>query len=129
MTRGDSRRGRKARQFGRWAEILCVISLTLRLYRVLARGHITGRGTGRGEIDIVAKRGALIAFIEVKARPTLDQAAEALSTAQRRRLTRAALAFMAPRPELAGAAMRFDAMLVTPWRWPVHLIDAWRGDG
>ncbi len=113
---------------GRWAEAACAWSLRLKGYAILARRHVTGRGTGAGEIDIVARRGHVIAFVEVKARPTLRQAAEAVTARQRWRLTRAAGAFLARRPDLAGCQARFDAMLVAPWHWPCHLIDAWRDE-
>lgn len=119
---------RAARRRGRWAELLCVWSLRLKGYSILARGHVTGRGTGAGEIDIVARRGGTLAFIEVKARPTRAEAAVAVSARQRRRLIRAAAGFVARRPDLAGCLMRFDAMLVVPWRLPCHLIGAWRDD-
>jgi putative endonuclease len=95
-------------------------------YAILARGHVTGRGTGAGEIDIVARRGRVVAFVEVKARPDTDRAAIAIAPWQRRRLVRGAAAFLARHPELGDCRVRFDAMLVVPWRLPCHLIDAWR---
>jgi putative endonuclease len=119
-------RGSQARRRGRWAEALCVLSLSLRGWRIIGRGVMTGRGTGAGEIDIVARKGRVLAFIEVKARPSRDEAAAAISPAQRRRLVRAAEAFLARRPHLAGLDVRFDAMLVAPGRWPHHIGDAWR---
>jgi len=116
----------KARRLGRWAEWACVASLMLRGWRILERGFVTGRGSGAGEIDIVARRGDLVAFIEVKARPTLAEATQAISAFQRGRLSRAAAAYVARRPNLAHCDLRFDAMLVAPWRPPRHLSDAWR---
>ncbi len=115
-----------ARRRGKAAETLAVLWLRLRLYRILARGSVTGRGSGAGEVDIIAKRGAVVAFVEVKARPSLAEAADCLSPAQRRRIERAAAAFLARRPELAGCGVRFDAMLVAPGRLPRHILDAWR---
>lgn len=117
--------GRIARKRGRWAERLCVLALFLRGWRVVGRGVMAGRGTGAGEIDVVARRGRVLAFIEIKARPSVEDAAAAISAAQRRRLVRGAEAFLARRPDLAGLQPRFDAMLVAPGRWPRHLIDAW----
>jgi putative endonuclease len=70
----------------------------------------------------------VLAAIEVKARPSLAVASEAISARQRRRVARALEHFLAQRPELAGLAPRFDVMLVTPGRLPRHLADAWRGD-
>lgn len=104
------------------AETLCAWHLRLRGYRVLARRF----RSHAGEIDLIAKRGNVLAFIEVKARPTRAQAAEAVTPRQRARVERAALAFVQAHPRLANLAMRFDAMLVAPRRLPRHIVDAWR---
>jgi putative endonuclease len=117
-------RRRRAWRFGRLAEVACVGALILRGYRVLARNV----KTPAGEIDIVARRGRTLAIIEVKARALPGDAAEALGARQRARLARAAEAFRQARPEVQGLAVRFDAMLVGPWRPPVHIRDAWRPD-
>lgn len=122
-------RGRSARRRGRWAELVCLWLLRLKGYSIVAHGHVTGRGTGAGEIDIVARRGRLLAFIEVKTRSRRSLAAAAISRNQRHRLTRAAAAFLAGRSDLADCAIRFDAILLAPWHWPCHLIDAWREEG
>jgi putative endonuclease len=111
-----------ADRLGRWAEWLCVWRLRLAGYRVLARRL----RTPAGEIDIVARRGMLVAFVEVKARVTAGDAAFALTELQWRRIARAAEMYVARRPALADCAMRFDAMLVTPRGWPMHIVDAWR---
>jgi putative endonuclease len=116
----------KAYAFGRRAEDLAVLALRLKGYRVLARRvRLAG-----GEIDIVARRGATLAFVEVKARPSRDAALMALTPAQRRRQERAARAWLAGRPALLARArtLRFDLVLVAPWRWPRHLADAWHND-
>lgn len=120
-TAADARRV-AADRLGRWAEWRCVWRLRLCGYRVLARRL----RTPAGEIDIVARRGALVAFVEVKARVNADAAAFALTEPQWRRIARAAELFVARRPALADCAIRFDAMLVTPRGWPTHIIDAWR---
>ena len=118
-----------AQRRGRWAEALCVWHLRLRGWRILARGFTTGRGSGAGEVDIVARRGAVIAFIEVKARADRTSAAEAIGARQRIRINRAAESFLLRRPDLAALSLRFDAMLVAPWRLPHHVMDAWRPGG
>ena len=115
-----------ARNRGKAAETLAVLWLRLKFYRILARGAVTGRGSGAGEVDIIAKRGDLVAFVEVKARTTLADAAESLGSAQRRRIERAAAAFLARHPGLGHCRVRFDAMLVAPGCWPRHILDAWR---
>jgi putative endonuclease len=115
---------RRAWQRGRGAEQLAVLVLRLAGYRILARNL----KSGPGEIDIVAGRGRAIAFIEVKTRTDWTSAAEAVLARQRQRIARAAGAFLAAHPRYAGHQARFDVMLVIPWRWPRHIINAWRSD-
>jgi len=115
---------RQAWRRGRWAELACAMHLRLRGYRILAQRL----RSPVGEIDILARRGAVLAIIEVKARADLTTAADALTAHQQRRLIRAAGWLIAGRPGLAGAQIRFDAMLVAPWRIPRHVVDAWRVD-
>lgn len=114
---------------GRTAESLAILALTLTGYRILARNLKSGpRNSGLGEIDIVARRGRTIAFIEVKTRADWGSAAEAILARQRQRIARAASAFLAARPQHADRQPRFDVMLVIPWRWPRHITSAWRSD-
>ena len=115
-----SRAAREA--WGRWAEGLAAWSLRLRGYRIIARRF----RTPLGEIDLIAQRGRLLAFVEVKARTDLEQALLALSPRQRQRTARAAELFLLRRPDLAGHTLRFDLVAVRPWRMPRHLVDAWR---
>jgi putative endonuclease len=115
---------RRAWQRGRRAEALAILALSLAGYRILARNL----KSPLGEIDIVARRGCWVAFIEVKTRPDWGKAAEALAGRQRRRIARAAAGFLAVHPELAGHQPRFDVILIIPWRWPRHIINAWRID-
>jgi putative endonuclease len=119
-TRTES--GRRAERRGRLAEALCVWVLRAKGYRILARRF----SCPYGEVDIVARRGAVLAFVEVKARPDATTAREALAARQRVRLARAAEMFLAQRPSLALLSCRFDVMLVTGRRLPRHLVDAWR---
>lgn len=125
-TRVDRRKASRqaAWRRGRLGESFAIVSLTLRGYSILARGL----KSPLGEIDIVARRGRMLAFVEVKARGSFDHAAEALLARQRQRIARAAAGFLANRPELSGCQPRFDVILVAPWRWPRHIIDAWRTD-
>lgn len=115
-------RRRKAERRGRWAESLCLWSLRLRGYRILARDY----RVGVGEIDILARRGGTLVAIEVKARGDRARASEAITPRQRRRIARAAAHFLAGRSDLVRLTLRFDVMLVTPGRLPLHLRDAWR---
>ena len=115
-------RKQKAWKFGRLAETLAAWHLRVRGYRIVARGF----RVPVGEIDIVARRGGTLVFVEVKARTDPAAAAEALTSRQTRRITLAAGAFVQARPGLAGLDQRFDVILVCPWRLPVHMMDAWR---
>ena len=110
---------------GRAGEGRAALWLRLKGYRILARDW----RSPVGEVDIVAWRGGTLVLVEVKARPTLAEAAADLRPRQRARIARAAEAFRQRRPELADAAVRFDAVLVAPWRRPRHIIGAWRGAG
>jgi putative endonuclease len=115
---------RRAYLLGRHAETLCAWWLRLRGYRILIRDY----RTAPGEIDIVARRGATLALVEVKARPSVAEAAWAITPRQKARIERAAARLLQERPELSRLSVRFDAMLVAPGRLPVHLTDAWRPD-
>jgi len=117
-----------AQRRGKAAERVAALWLRLKGYGILAQGLKSGRGSGAGEVDLVARRGDLVAFVEVKNRPTMDQALDSLSPFQRQRIERGAAAFLARRPELAGCGVRFDMVLVAPWRLPRHIPDAWRID-
>ncbi len=113
---------RKAYGRGRRAEALAAWWLRLKGYRILARGF----RVGVGEIDLIARRGRLLALVEVKARPSLEQAAAAILPRQRERIARAAEVFLQRHPGLAGLSLRFDVVLLAPGRWPRHLTNAWR---
>lgn len=118
--RSRSREG--AERHGRLAERLAAWSCRLRGFRVLAERY----RTPFGEIDLVLRRGSLLVFAEVKARDRLDQALEALRPAQQQRLVQAAAIFGRDHPVHGTCAMRFDLIAVCPWRWPHHVVDAWR---
>ena len=124
MTRTSTTQRRGAYWTGRWAESLSAGLLRLKGYRIVTRGF----RLPVGEIDIVARKADMLVCVEVKARRTLRDATEALSARQRRRITRAAAAFVAGRIEFAELAVRFDVMLVTPRRLPRHIKDAFRPD-
>jgi putative endonuclease len=110
-----------AERHGRRAEWLSVWLLRLKGYRILARHW----RSPVGEIDIIARRGRVLAFVEVKARREVDVAAEALTPRQQRRIVRAARHFIAGWPALGLLDQRFDLILVVPRRLPIHVPAAW----
>jgi putative endonuclease len=89
-------------------------------YRILAKRF----RTPFGEIDIVAKRRNLLAFVEVKARGTLEDAAFAVTSRQQGRIIDAAQAWLMTHPEHAELELRFDAMLIAPRHLPRHVMAA-----
>lgn len=115
-----------AERRGRFAESLCVAQLRLTGWRVLARRLKTRPGSGLGEIDIIARRGDVLAFIEVKARLDPTAALDAVTALQRTRIARAADVFVQRRPECAQCEIRFDVMIVGNGFLAKRIADAWR---
>jgi putative endonuclease len=99
------------------AEACAAAYLMAKGYRILAKRF----RTPYGEIDIVARRRNLLAFVEVKARGSLDDAAYAVTPRQQTRIIEAAQAWLMAHPEHAEFDLRFDAMLIAPRRLPRHL--------
>jgi putative endonuclease len=102
------------------AETRAAAYLMAKGYRILAKRH----RTPYGEIDLVARKRHLVAFIEVKARASLDEAAYAVTPRQQARIIEAAQAWLMTHPEHAEFELRFDAMLIAPRRLPRHLLAA-----
>ena len=104
---------------GRKAERLAAIWLRLHGWRILERRL----RTPVGEIDLVIGRGRTVAFVEVKARPTREAGLEALRPKQRRRWRRAADYWRTQNPRHHAEMLRFDLVVVAPWRLPLHLAN------
>jgi putative endonuclease len=102
------------------AESRAAACLMAKGYRILAKRF----RTPHGEIDLVAKRRNLIAFVEVKARASLDEAAYAVTRRQKARIIDAAQVWLVAHPEHAELELRFDAMLIAPRHLPRHVIAA-----
>ena len=81
---------RSSYQDGLFAEFMARMYLRIHGFRILQSRFVTGRNTGRAEIDIIARRGNLMIFIEVKKRKTAESAFDAISFSQIQRLRRAA---------------------------------------
>jgi putative endonuclease len=79
-----------------------------------------------GEVDLVARRGRIVAFVEVKARGSEDGAAMALDQYRLRRVAVAAER-LAPRFAREGDDIRIDAIFLLPGRLPRHLVNVWHG--
>ena len=92
------------------AEFYARMYLRMHGYKILASRYVTGRHTGRAEIDIIARRGNLIVFAEVKRRPTLDAGWAAITAPQAARLRRAADTYLIAKKWQGDA--RFDVIMV-----------------
>ncbi|WOF75910.1 YraN family protein [Parvibaculaceae bacterium PLY_AMNH_Bact1] len=121
MTRlSKQERGALAYDRGLWAERIACWLLQAKFYRIVGK-RVKTHG---GEVDIVARKGKSLIIVEVKARQTLQGAAEAVSSKQWARLLRAGEILLAREPE--GTSLRFDVVQLAPGRWPRHIKDAWR---
>jgi putative endonuclease len=111
---GTYRDGLRAEQRSIWI-------LRLKGYRILARRY----KTPVGEIDIVARRGRVIAFVEVKYRGSVTAALESLTPAMQARIVRAACHFIAAYPAYKDYTLRFDLMAMAGRFSFRHLDNAW----
>ena len=121
----------RAYAFGLSSEGLATFYLRVKGFTILERRVRGPKGSRRGEIDLIARRGRLLLFVEVKARQSLDEAALAITPRQRQRIQATAETYIAklnyqnPRP-LSG---RYDAVLVAPGRFGLpklkHVPGAW----
>jgi putative endonuclease len=99
---------------------MALVFLMLKGYRPLARRY-GGKG---GEIDLIMRRGRAIAFVEVKARNTLEAAIEAIGPGKRRVFSRAAAHWLMRNPWAASFDLRADAVLIAPRQLPRHIVAA-----
>jgi putative endonuclease len=111
--------GRRGREDGRAAEWLAALYLMLKGYQILG----FRLRTRAGEIDLLARRGKVLAVVEVKRRSSLEAALEALGPVQRERLWRAGQSLAAKRPALRQLALRIDLIALAPGRFPRHVHD------
>ncbi len=106
-------------------EAWAALFLRLQFYRIIA----TRVKTPVGEIDLIAQRGGVTVFVEVKSRSFSHQEAEALAAVNRRRIVRAAQLWLTRRPELANGDLRFDVIFLAPFAWPRHIVNAFDATG
>lgn len=114
-------KSRRTYQDGLWAEAVAEVILRLKGYRILARRY----KTPMGEIDIIARRGKMLAFVEVKFRRTIPEALACLTPSMKSRIVNAARHFIAAYPAYGDYDMRFDLFALTgPFSFR-HLDNAW----
>ncbi|HMQ57490.1 MAG TPA: YraN family protein [Rhizobiaceae bacterium] len=115
---------RKAEKRGHRGEFLAALALRLKGWRIVARRF----KTPSGKIDLIARRGDLIAIVEVKARASVQAAVDSVTRPAQRRIANAADVWLSRQRDHGRLSLRFDIVAVLPRRWPVHLEDAFRGD-
>jgi putative endonuclease len=117
------RRNRAAAyRHGHFAEAAATALLFVKGFRPLARRY----RTPLGEIDLIVRRGRLIAFVEVKARDRHVDGLASVGRMSESRIVAAADLWLAKHPAAAGFDLRYDMVVVTPWRLPSHRPDAFR---
>jgi putative endonuclease len=120
MTKSGKNKKKRAYRLGHTAEWIAAFWLMAHGYRLLARRH----RTKLGEIDLIVKRGRTIAFVEVKARASLEAAEDAITAAAEQRIRNAADIWLSRHPAAEGLTFRFDIVLIARWRLPKHLPNA-----
>ena len=118
-------RRRAAFRLGLRAETLAAVFLQLKGYHVLARRF----RCRSGEIDIVARRGKILVFVEVKARPSMEAGLLAVTARARGRIAAAARHWLSRNGAHTDCAWRFDMIIVRPWRLPAHVEGAFEQRG
>lgn len=117
MRADDLRFRLKAYRRGHRGEWMAALVLMAKGFRIVARRY----RTKLGEIDLIARRGDLVLIVEVKARPTLMAAMEAISHLSERRIEAAADLWLSRQRDYGRLSVRFDMVAVLPWRLPVHV--------
>ena len=111
---------RRAYQRGHYSEYAAAAFLMAKGHRILARRF----KTHLGEIDLIAKRGRRVVFVEVKHRATIEDCQSAVTPLARRRVHGAADLWLARHERFQDFDLGFDLIFIVPRRWPVHLVNA-----
>ena len=111
---------KRAERFGHAGELLAEAVLRLQFYRIRARRF----KTPLGEIDLIARRGRTLVFVEVKTRKSGQGIETAMAAVNTSRIVRAAQWYLARHPRLAAYTIRFDVIFLAPFAWPYHVRGA-----
>jgi putative endonuclease len=113
-----------AERRGRWAETIALWYMRAKGYHLLARRF----KCHQGEVDLIMRKGETTAFIEVKARRTVDDAVISVTNYQSKRIASACATWMTRDPAAAAGYCRFDIVAVPASLWPTHIENAFYGD-
>lgn len=112
-----SEQRRKAYQRGHIGESRAAWALRLKGYRIVAKRF----KTKAGEVDLIARKGDVVAMVEVKARPTVQAAMDAVTPTALRRIEAAGDVWLIKQADYARLSIRYDLMAVLPGKWPIHI--------
>lgn len=112
---------KKAYRKGKRAERFAALALQLKGYRIAARRF----KTPVGEVDLIARKGKMVAFVEVKARSDLTATLDSVSPSAMKRIEAAGNWRLGRQPNAAELNWRFDIVSVVPGKWPIHHKDVW----
>ena len=115
--RDDTAARRERQRRGRRSEWIAALLLMAKGYRLLARRH----KTPLGEIDLIACRGRRLAFVEVKARRSIDDCQAAITPRAAERIRRAAVLWLARQPRYHEYEQGFDVVFIVPRSLPRHI--------
>ncbi len=113
-----------AEKHGHLAELVALWFMRCKGYKLLAQRY----KSPAGEVDLIMRRGDTTAFIEVKARMTVDEAILAVTTYQSRRIATAAAFYTSQYDRAAKSYCRFDIVAVPSYLWPTHIENAFYGN-
>ena len=111
---------------GHFAEKVALLWLMMRGYWPVSMNFVVGRGTGAGEVDLIVRRGKTLVFVEVKKRSTEEKGRLAIHPKNQARITRTSEVFLSRYPQYKNFNIRYDALFISPKKWPKHLKNAWR---
>ena len=111
---------RRAERRGRWAEYVAAAYLLTKGYSIAALRY----KTRAGEVDLIARKGDLIVFVEVKARRDLLAAVDAVTLTSQNRIRVAGDHWLSRQPDAARLSLRYDIVAIVPRAWPRHIEGA-----
>ena len=107
----------EAERRGHRGEWIAAWYLRFKGYRIVAKRF----KTKSGEVDIIARKKDLIVMVEVKARPSVLEAMNAITATAERRIETAGDIWLARQKDFAKLSVRYDLIAICPRQWPVHV--------
>tara|TARA_B110000259_G_C14034445_1_gene408569 strand:- start:10911 stop:11261 length:351 start_codon:yes stop_codon:yes gene_type:complete len=108
-------------KFGLIAEIIAVIFLKFKFYKILQKNY----RNKLGEIDIIAVKNGVLVAVEVKARRKIRSFEEILTKNQMNRIKRSMNTFYSKKKYYAKFDIRFDLIIIRPYKFPQHFKNFW----